>query len=297
MFSPSFLQIPKAQIARQLCEVGYVAIERALDPEVVDAIIADVDDLRFEINRNVPPNVVMGGQTYANHVFARSRSAFEVVVHERVTGVLREGLGEAFRMVGKRIYETRSGYYMQFHSDTASRFGGPERLDAMVFIFYLNDVRQGEWEIIEGSHLWGETTVGSRANDEALLQRPDVKVRGFPMPKGSLIIYNGRVLHRARRFKDPDFARRSFFFQVNRQAKSSEPMLIDASFIRPDLSDDARMLLGFGKPAVMAPYPNSSPASLPVGRDAAIDRYLVENLPLDRLFAGKVPAAGEAPDR
>jgi ectoine hydroxylase-related dioxygenase (phytanoyl-CoA dioxygenase family) len=278
MFSRAFLETPASQIVEELRERGYMAFERALDAGVADAILADVDDLKFEINRNVPPNVVIGGQTYANHVFARSRSAFEVVVHERVTGVLREGLGDGFRMVGKRVYETRADHYMQFHSDTAVQPGDPRRLDAVVFIFYLNDVAQGEWEIVEGSHLWGETTVGSRANDEALLARPDVTVRRFAMPKGSLIVYNGRVLHRARRFKDPGFARRSFFFQVNRQPKSSEPMLIDAGFIRPDLSEDARMLLGFGKPAVIPPYPASSPQSLPLGRYPELDRYLAEHL-------------------
>lgn len=285
MFSRQFLETPAADIVEALRTVGYVAVERALDPAVADAILADVDDLKFEINRNAPPNVMAGAQTYANHVFARSRSAFDLVVSERVLSVLREGLGASFRMVGKRVYETAADHYMAFHSDVGKASLDPDRIDAIVFIFYLNDVFQGEWEIVEGSHLWGERTVGSRAEDEALLARPDVSVRGLKMPKGSVVIYNGRLLHRARRFKDNAWRRRSFFFQTNRAAKGGEPMLVDTSFVQPELSTEARMLLGFGSPSIVPSYPASSPETLPVAKDPVLARYLADNLPVEALAA------------
>lgn len=283
MFSAQFLSTPTPTIVSALQEQGVFAIEDALDGDAVDRILEDVDDLRFSINANRPPNVVFRGQTFANHFLASSRTAFELMVHERVLSVLREGLGPVFRMVGKRVYETRSDHYMQFHSDTGIDCEDPRRLDTIVFIFYLNDVSQGEWEIIEGSHLWGETMVGSKDNDAVLLAREDVKVTGFKMPKGSLVIYNGRTLHRARMFHDPDWARRSLFFQVNRNARDGEPVLINAGFIRPDLSAEARMFLGFDQAANMAPFPRSAPKFLPHGGFRAMDEYLAEALPLKRL--------------
>ena len=285
VFSREFLDLPATELVEALRTVGYVAIEQALNPTVADTILADVDDLVFEINRNAAPNVMAGVQTYANHVFARSRAAFDLVVSERVLGVLREGLGDSFRMVGKRVYQTAADHYMPFHSDVGKPCADPRRLDGIVFIFYLNDVFQGEWEIIEGSHLWGERTVGSRADDEALLARPDVSVRGLKMPKGSLVVYNARLLHRARRFKDKAWRRRSFFFQTNRDAKGGEPMLVDASFIQPGLSPEARMLLGFGSPSTVPSYPTSSAQTLPIGKDGVLARYLAESLPIEELAA------------
>src|SRR3569832_1246398 len=134
MFNQDFLSVPADEIAAQLREEGGFACERALDPEAVDQIMQDVGDLGFTINTNAPPNVVFWRQTFANHFLATSRTAFELVVHERVLSVLRSGLGETFRMVGKRIYETRAGSYMQFHSDTSIACVDPRQLDTIVFI-------------------------------------------------------------------------------------------------------------------------------------------------------------------
>ena len=199
LFGDAFSRPGSDQIVGQLHQNGYCAIERALEPSAADAILADVDDLEVRLNRNVPPNVVFKGATYATHVLARSQTAFEVVTAPLVTGIMRGALGEMFSLTSKRAYETRSGAYMCFHSDTAVAQADPGRIDAVVFIFYLNDVVEGEWEIIEGSHLWNEAEAPSRERDEALAARPGAAVRGFKMPKGSLVIYNGRLLHRARR--------------------------------------------------------------------------------------------------
>lgn len=283
MFSKAFLDLDAGEIVEQVRHKGYYAAERALTEDAVGQILADVNNLQFEFNANTAPNVVHKGQTFANHVFARSQTAFDVAVHPRVTGVLREGLGNVFRMMGKRVYETRPGFYMQFHSDNGSPCVDPMQLDTIVFIFYLTDVYQGEWEIVEGSHLWGDARVGSQEQDAELINRPDTNVVGFKMPAGSLIIYNGRVLHRARQYTDPNFARQSFFFQVNRTSTPGEPMLINAGFIKPDLSDDAKMLLGFGVPSTQPPFPSSSLKSLPIGSYPKLDAHLVENLPLERL--------------
>ncbi len=263
LFSDAFRRQSGAEIVAQVRQNGYFAFECALDEAAADAIVADVDGFEVHVNRNVPPNVVHKGATYATHVLARSRTAFEVLTDPLITGLLRQGLGETFRLAGKRAYETRGGAYMCFHSDTALAELDPLRIDAMVFIFYLNDVAEGEWEIIEGSHLWGDTTSPSRERDDALRARPDVTVRGFRMPKGSVVIYNGRLLHRAKPYVGDAFARRSFFFQVNRGPKKGEPVLIETGFITPDLSDDAQMLLGFGKRPRVPAFPESSEVHLP----------------------------------
>lgn len=294
MFSAQFTDAATPDIVDDLRRKGYYAVENAISRETADQILADVNDLRFTINENMPANVVHKGQTFANHIFSRSQTAFDIATSDRVTGVLREALGPVFRMVGKRVYETRSGFSMKFHSDTAIACADPMQLDTVVFIFYLSDVEEGEWQIVEGSHLWGETTIGSRESDEELIARPDLKVVGFKMPKGSLVVYNGRVLHRAKPYVSDSFSRRSFFFQVNRNAETGEPIIIDAGFIRPDLSDNAKMLMGFGKLPAIPPYPRSSPDSLPIGAYDHLDDYLLNTFPIRRVDALRARRAAAA---
>ena len=272
LFRDAFSRITAADIVGQLQARGYCAIEGALEPAAADAILADVDDLEVRLNRNVPPNVVFKGATYATHVLARSHTAFQVVTAPLVTDILRGALGEVFSLTSKRAYETRSGAYMCFHSDTAVAATDPARIDAVVFIFYLNDVAEGEWEIVEGSHLWTDAQTPSREQDEALAARPGAVIRGFKMPKGSLVIYNGRLLHRARPYQSDDYARRSFFFQANRGPKKGEPILVETGFITPELSDDARMLLGFGRPARSPVFPDANAGHMP----QALRRRLIE---------------------
>lgn len=263
VLAKAFRRISPEEIVRELRGTGYLAIEGALADQAADSILHDVDDLEVHINRNVPPNVVHRGVTYANHVLARSKTAFDVVTDSHVTDILRQGLGEVFSMTGKRAYETRGGSYMCFHSDILKPMEEADRLDSIVFIFYLNDVVDGEWQIVEGSHLWPQIAPPSRAYDDELLARKDVTVSGFKMPKGSLLVYNGRLLHRAKPYAGGDWARRSFFFQVNRGHKKGEPILIETGFIGPDLSEDAKMLLGFGRPPRVPAFPETSAIHLP----------------------------------
>ena len=263
LFGDAFLRLSPQDIVDQLRERGYCAVERALEPQAADAILHDVDGLEVQLNRNVPPNVVFKGATYATHVLGRSQTAFRLVTDALVTGVVRGALGDEFSMTSKRAYETRGGAYMCFHSDTALARAQPERIDAVVFIFYLNDVADGEWEIVEGSHLWDDAEPPSKARDEALARRPGAAIRGFKMPKGSVVIYDGRLLHRARPYAAGDYARRSFFFQANRGLKKGEPILVETGFITPDLSDDARMLLGFGRPPRAPVFPETGAGHLP----------------------------------
>jgi ectoine hydroxylase-related dioxygenase (phytanoyl-CoA dioxygenase family) len=294
MFSARFADASTSDTVDLLRRKGYYAVENAISREAADQILADVNDLQFSINENMPANVVHKGQTFANHIFSRSKTAFDIATSDRVTSILREALGPVFRMVGKRVYETRSGFYMRFHSDAGAPCVDPMQLDTVVFIFYLSDVEEGEWQIVEGSHLWGETTLGSQESDEELIARPDLKVVGFKMPKGSLVVYNGRVLHRAKPYVSETFSRRSFFFQVNRDADTGEPILIDAGFIRPNLSEDAKMLMGFGKLAIMPPYPRSTPDSLPIGAYDKLDDYLLNTFPIKRVDAMRARRAAAA---
>ena len=271
LFSDEFLQKSSQEIVETIKTDGIFACERAVASEAIDRILEEIGGLEFRINSNAISPVVNGNQTYFNQFLAASRTAFDLVRHPRISSIAKEALGPIHRMVGKRIYETRPGHYMSFHSDVGKPCDDPRVLDGLGFIFYMSDVEEGCFEVVENSQTWGASHLGSKEEDEKLLA--EQHIRRFPMPKGSYVIYNGRLLHRAEPIKDQTLRRQSFHFQVNRGAHVGEPILVNIGWLG-DLDDDAKVLLGYGSPnRVERDFPQTTPESIPPS-ETGIAKYV-----------------------
>jgi ectoine hydroxylase-related dioxygenase (phytanoyl-CoA dioxygenase family) len=271
IFSRQFANAPASSIAAEIREHGIYACENAVRPDAVDRIMEEVGGLRFRVNENTLLPVISKHQTYQNNFLALSRTAFNLVCHPRITSICDELLGAEYRVVGKRIYETRFGNYMAFHSDVGSPSADSARVDGLGFIFYMCDVDDGPFEVVEGSHSRGESYLGSKENDAKLVK--EGKVRAFPMPKGSYLIYNGRLLHRARAMAEQGNPRQSFHFQVNRGPKVSEPIYVNIGWLT-DIDDKGKALLGYGvPPAAPRNWPETSPATI-LPSDPDVKDYL-----------------------
>jgi len=53
-----------------------------------------------------------------------------------------------------RYYETFKGHLMPWHSDNKNTLDGYINHKGLIFIYYCEDVFDGEFRYIEGSHLW-----------------------------------------------------------------------------------------------------------------------------------------------
>lgn len=274
IFSEEFLSTDIDNIVHEIQENGIFACEQAVAPEAIDTILDDIGGLDFRLNTNTLNPVISKHQTYQNHFMALSRVAFNLVTHKRITSICDALLGQTYRVVGKRIYETRHGNYMSFHSDVGSTSTVPGQVDGLGFIFYMSDVDDGAFEIVEGSHRWHENYLGSQENDEKLIANHSI--RRFPMPKGSYVIYDGRLLHRARPINIPDQARQSFHFQVNRGTKVGEPIYVNMGWMN-DLDESGKSLLGYGEPPTTSEtWPITTPAHIPKDNEQ-VRQYLKEN--------------------
>lgn len=275
IFSDAFLETPTHDIVETIKNDGIWVCERAVTSDAIDQILQEIGGLDFRINVNSISPAVKNNQTYFNQFLAVSRTAFDLCRDRRITSIAKEALGPTHRMVGKRIYETRHGHYMSFHSDVEKPCDDPRQLDGLGFIFYMSDVDDGCFEIVENSQTWGASHLGSREEDEKL--RKEQSIRRFPMPKGSYVIYNGRLLHRAEPIKAPDVRRQSFHFQVNRGQHVGEAIYVNIGWL-DDLDDDAKMMFGYGAPhRVPKDFPTTSPETLPAG-DQRIADYVRKSL-------------------
>ena len=86
----------------------------------------------------------------------------------------------------------------------------------MIFIVYITDVLDGEFQYVQGSHLLSSSF---QKNDfttnelMSLFKQEDIK--SFKGPKGSIIIYNTAGIHRAKPAISKKHTRKSLFFQVD----------------------------------------------------------------------------------
>ena len=67
-------------------------------------------------------------------------------------------MGNSFRLTALRYYETYGKHHMQWHTDnkTDKEFS---KFPGLIFICYLSDVNDGQFQYIKRSHLWSSKKI------------------------------------------------------------------------------------------------------------------------------------------
>ena len=237
---------------------GYCHISQALDLDFVCQIKEDVRNNRYSFNSNRPGGVDVGSQYYNTFMMCVSRAFYSYCTSSFVLSVAGKYLGEeGFRLKCHRYYETSGSHKMQWHTDTKADkvFSA---IPGLIFISYISDVKDGEFQYIEGSHLdAGKYSFNDFSDTQILDIYGQDRVKSFKGSAGDLIIYNTAGIHRAKPAIDPRNERASLFFQVDTE-DNSEPLYINPSFVR--LGEDERLAayLGFGMKSEYSAFPSSS---------------------------------------
>ncbi|GJH19921.1 phytanoyl-CoA dioxygenase family protein [Caballeronia novacaledonica] len=262
LFTPEFLSVDVGHVVDELNQKGYFAFPSALSPEAIETIERDATETKHELNVNKVSGVFSERQYYLTNLLAISRTFYEFSTSPFVFGVCEGYLGDQFRLKALRYYETYGGHHMQWHTDnkTDREFA---HIPGIIFIFYVSDVEDGEFQYVEGSHLWSGEKAYSDYTDEFIADNFSSSVKSFKMPRGSLVIYNTYGIHRARPVADKNFVRKSVFFQVDSEINKSEPIIVNTEFISR-LDDRISTFLGFGRPSNYEVFPNTSLNSLPL---------------------------------
>ena len=245
MFSVEFENFSSESIVDQIKAEGYFALAGALTAEFVGKMNQDVGPLEVSVNKNHVPAVVYKNQRYLTHCLAHSRTIYDLMTSEPLLGVMRGYFGDQFRLTDQRVYVTEAGEKMQWHVDNKLDSGLKTNYSGLIFIFYLSDVTQGQFQIVKSSHLWSRTHAEADFLDSFIAGSRQGEVVDFKMPKGSVIVYTTDLIHRAAPIKDKQWERTSLFFQVERKQQGGEPILLDTSFLR-DLTEEKKTFLGFG---------------------------------------------------
>lgn len=259
VFSEKFLNIDSSEIVEAINSVGYFTCEGALSSEFLSDIENDVEINRFSINKNQISGVYSENQYFLTNMLACSKAFFDYCTHEKVLNVCQEFMGDFFRLKAHRYYETYGNMRMAWHTDSKSSKGF-DPITGLIFIAYVSDVNDGEFQYIQGSHEYSRNT-GINDFSESLISGLQDKIVSFKMPKGSVIVYNTHGIHRAKPVYSSDFVRKSLFFQVDSNDKS-EPILVNTSYIS-NIDDKLKMYLGFGRDGCNVPFPQTDLSTLP----------------------------------
>lgn len=261
-FSEEFKNLEFNHISKQIKERGYFAFSKAINQETINKIHQDATRFKLNLNNNNIGGVYTDNQYFLTNLLSVSKKFYDFVSSQIVFDICKTYLGEKFRLKALRYYETYGMHKMQWHTDnkTDKKFS---HIPGLIFIFYISDVDDGQFQYIEGSHLWSGEKAYNNYSDEFIQQNHKDKIKDFRMPSGSLIIYNTYGIHRAKPVYNKKFIRKSVFFQVDSEIDNAEPIILNAEYITK-VNDDIKMFFGFGKNSNYEIYPKTSINSLPI---------------------------------
>lgn len=263
LFTPEFLAVDPSEVVRAIEEVGYFSFEKAVSAEFLARLQEEVAAYKPAINVNDAGPVWWHEQYFFPHALSCSRSYFDYVTAEPLREISAARFGQRFRLKCHRYYETGPGHSMVWHADNVTNEGVVNDSDGLIFILYVNDVYEGEFQLVTGSYRerkhgkWSYTYT-----NEFIDKEYGDRVRSFCMPAGSLIVYDTYGIHRAKPIASRSFVRKSIFFQVDNRDAFAEKLLLNPAFF--DRRDD-RLLdyLGFGKPYDFPANPRTSVEHVP----------------------------------
>lgn len=265
VFNDDFLTVDAAAIADAIRTQGFFCMERALSDEWVERLLGEVAQHPFAVNRNWVTGVHAEGQYYLTHMLACSRAFYHYVTHAKLRSVCDHMLGSQYRLKAMRYYETYGHHHMQWHTDNKTDRGFAH-IPGLIFIVYLADVAEGEFQYVRGSQNWSGEKAYSDYSDDFIEEEHGGDVVSFKGPRGTVVIYDTYGIHRARPVFRHGFVRKSLFFQVDNQTDSAEPLLLNPSFVPVDDMADPKLraYFGFGKPAEYAVFPDTDYKTVPI---------------------------------
>lgn len=271
-------KIDELKILNDLKIKGYHAIEEFIKLDDITEIENDVTKNRNSLNQNIQNGIYYETQYYFMNLLCDSKKCYDFVTSDFLINTCKNYLGDTFRLRALRYYETMSGHVMKWHTDD-KQDRKKINFNGLIFIMYVNDVEDGEFQFIEGSHKFSNKFDSPELSDEFIVSNYSNLIKSFKLPKGSLIIYDATGIHRAKPFTNHDYVRKSLYFQVDAYQENGEKILLNAKFLN-NLTPEIIKVLGLGKENDYPAYPNTNLNRMPISGPIfnVISKWLIYRL-------------------
>ncbi len=267
IFNEKFINTDTKSIASKLDNEGFIFIENAFNTSFLDSLLTEVDNNKFSVNRNWTSGVYTEKQYYVKHLLGCSKSFYQLSSSSGVFDICDQYFNGDYRLKAFRYYETYSKHKMEWHTDNkiTKKAGNKfSEIPGIIFIVYLNDVQDGEFQYVKESHKISNVEAYNVYTNKQILEEFKDNVISFKGKKGDMIIYNTYGIHRAKPvINNKNYVRKSLFFQIDSSLSSAEPSLLNPSYF-DNLDDKTLKYFGFGLPAESRTYPDSNINRLPM---------------------------------
>jgi hypothetical protein len=255
-------QIDILKILNDLNIKGYHAIEAFIKLDEIAEIENDVTKNRYSLNQNIQNGIYYETQYYFMNLLSDSKNCYNFITSNFVLNICQKYLGDSFRLRALRYYETMGGHVMKWHTDN-KQDRKKIKFNGLIFIVYVSDVEEGEFQFIEGSHKFSNKFDSPELSDEFIEKNYSNLIRSFKLQKGSLIIYDATGIHRAKPFINNNYVRKSLYFQIDAYQENGEKILLNAKFLG-NLTPEIKKILGLGKENDYSVYPNTNLNRMPI---------------------------------
>jgi hypothetical protein len=260
IFTDEFTKVDKNQILSSLQNDGVYSFRNALSESFINNLLEDVKNNKFSINENWTSGVYTEKQYYVKHLLGCSKLFYSLSVSNNIFQICDSYFQKEYRLKAYRYYETFSNHPMEWHTD--NKISKKADIPGIIFIFYLNEVNDGEFQFIKGSHKFSDTNAYNVYTNKQIDNEFSDKILSFKGNKGDIIIYDTYGIHRAKPFLNINFVRKSLFFQIDADLTSAEPSLVNPMFFK-NLDKKTLNYFGFGLPAESTTYPVTNYKRLP----------------------------------
>lgn len=272
IFTENFLNVPTSVIVKSVREDGYYKFEQALTEDFISNVQKDVGDAGISLNNNNVSGVYFthGNQFFLTHMLAASKAFYNYCTNSKVLNFCKNIFGNQFRLKALRYYENFGGQVMMWHTDNRlyeNNKKGETHTSSpgIIFLAYLSDVDDGEFQYIRGSHIWSGENKHHDYTQDYISKNFGNDVVSFKGKKGTVLIYNSWGVHRAKPSSDKTLVRKSLFFQIEKDIEHGEPVLLNSEFVS-NTSEEIKMYLGFGKKADLKVYPQTNIYTMPLNK-------------------------------
>lgn len=255
------------KVLNELREKKFVCISGAFEADFINSIVQDVHKSPFNINNHGINGVYLNRQYYSPHLLSLSKNYVDLVTCKELRHLCQSYLSsKEIRLKNQRYYETYGGHPQSWHTDDFA-FGRKVKDRGLVFVIYMDNTDEGEFQLVKNTIQWSETFKSNNYSDQSIINEHPGAVVSFPAPKGSLIIFDSKLVHRAKPVKRRNFVRKSILFHIDEGLENGEELLINPELINsPDA--ETLQLLGFGNTKVFSNLPSN-----------------INSLPMNKLFS------------
>ena len=255
-FSQEFLNTPAENISEEISKNSFYSKASVLNEDTIDKIMSETDLFDLKFNSLDITAVHDHDGYYMSNGLAKSKTLFNLLTSKEIMNISEKYLGERFRLKCHRVYSVSSGAKNPWHTDDKKYGLKNENIKGLVFIIYLNDVFQGEFEAVRGSHLYSGDFKHPNF-DTHIMEKYQENIKSFKMPKGSIVIFDNKTIHRAKPYLNFFWRRKSLFFQIDNEIEDGEKIIVKTEFIN-NLTKVQSMMLGMGQPSHMPHEPSKT---------------------------------------